>query len=193
MSRLSTTNAAAAAGTSLAYAYFADFDFVSGHLRLTSWDSDITWGGNTYISIGKLQSVPDIAETTDLVPQALQYTLTATDPGAPPLSTTLTEKYHNRSALLYVGWLDQQTLQLKDTPQLLHEGVMDTMPLESGRNSSSVSLVVESRLILWNVASGWMYTDDHQRQFSPSDNFLNLVNTLTNKVAKWGPGAATNR
>lgn len=189
MSRLSTTNTSAASGMIVPYALLVDFDFPSGHVLLTSWSSDIVWGGNTYKSLGRLVNVPEIAETSDLVPQAIQYTLSSQGSALPPLSTALTEKYHNRTAKLYVGWLDPDNLPaLRDTPYLLHEGLMDRMPLEADKNASTVYLSVESRLILWNKAAGWMYTDDHQRQLEPTgtDNFFNLVNSLANKVVKWG-------
>jgi hypothetical protein len=183
MSRLSTLNAAAVALPHVAYALFADFNFVSGHVRLTSYDQNFTFGGNTYQSLGQFCNFGDYPETADLTASALTFTLSGVDSGL--MSTVLTEKYHNRDAALYIGWLDS-TNTLVDTPYLMWEGFMDSMQIHSDELQSSISLVCETRLLLMGKAAGWMYTDVHQKQFKTGDSFFNLVASLANKVVNWG-------
>lgn len=183
MTRLSTANAAAVALPHVRYALFADLNFVSGHVRLTSYDQNFAFGGNTYTALGKLCNFGDYPETADLTASALTFTLDGVDSSL--LSTVLTEKYHNRDASLYIGWLDANNA-LVDTPYLMWEGFMDSMSIHSDAGVSSISLTCETRLLLMGKMAGWMYTDVHQKQFKPGDNFFNLVASLANKVINWG-------
>jgi len=100
----------------------------------------------------------------------------------------LTEKYHNRDAALYIGWLDSNNT-LIDTPYLMWEGFMDSMQIHSDEQSSSISLTCETRLLLMGKSAGWMYTDVHQKQFKAGDSFFNLVASLANKIVNWGSAA----
>lgn len=191
MSRLtSSANQAAVAAPHVPYILFADLDFVSGHVLLTSWDQNFTWGGNTYLSIGKFANLSDYPETADLTSASLTFTLSGTDPAL--MSTVLTEKYHNRNAKLYVGWLNAANA-LVDTPYLLWEGFMDSMQIHSDAGIASISLICETRLLLLGKVAGWMYTDVHQKQFKSGDGFFNLVASLANKTVSWGtaPAAST--
>lgn len=188
--RLSTNNAAATSAAHVPYALFAAFNFASGVVRVTSWDQDISWGGNTYQSIGKFAGFSDYEEGTDLTSASLTFTLSGVDSSL--MSTTLTEKYHNRDASMWIGWLDA-TNTLVDTPYLLWEGYMDSMQIHSDQGQSSISLVCESRLLLLAKAAGWTWSDVHQKQFFPGDNFFNLVASLVNKIVNWGsPSTVTS-
>jgi hypothetical protein len=179
----SSQNAAAAAGVHVPYGLFADFDFPSGHVRLTSCGRSYTFGGNTYEAVGKLASIGDISESGDLLPDGLNFGLSGFDNSI--LRTVLTEKYHGRSAVLYVGYMDNAG-NLVDTPHLLWEGRMDVMASHSEAGGASVNLACESRLVIWNVASGWLYTDEHQRVLGGiADAFLDKVSSIQNRVVKW--------
>jgi hypothetical protein len=187
--RLSTNNATATSAAHIPYALFAAFNFVSGMVRLTSWDQDITFGGNTYQSIGKFAGFSDFEEGTDLTSSSLTFTLSGVDSSI--MATALTEKYHNRDASMWVGWLDA-TNTLVDTPYLLWEGSMDSMPLSSDQSQASINLVCESRLLLLAKTAGWTYSDVHQKQFFTGDGIFNLVASLVNKIINWGaPSTAT--
>jgi len=186
--RLSSANQTATSAAHVPYALFAAFNFVSGMVRLTSWDQDITWGGNTFQSIGKFAGFSDYEEGTDLISASLTFTIAGVDSSI--LSTALTEKYHNRDASLWVGWLDQNN-NLVDTPYLLWEGFMDSMPLNSDQGQSSINLVCESRLLLLAKSAGWTYSDVHQKQFFTGDSFFSLVASLPNKVVTWGIASST--
>lgn len=190
MTRLSTLNAAAAAQPHVPYAMFVDFDFPSGHIRLSSWDQDFQIGGNNYQALGKFCNFGDYPETVDLTASALTFTLSGADSSL--MQTALTEKIHNRDAVFYVGYLDGNN-QLVDSPQLLWEGFMDTMPLHSEEGVSSISVTCETRLLLFGKTAGWNYSDVHQKQFFSADSIFNLVASLANKVANWGaPSPASN-
>jgi hypothetical protein len=182
MTRFSASeNEDAASGVHVAYVLFADFDFASGNVRLCTFSRDLTFGGFTYTAVGKLANIGPVRESADLSPDKLEFTL-AGDTAA--LALALTEQYHGRDAMLHIGFLDASD-QLVATPHLLWEGRMDTMGIRSQKNGSVISLVCENRLVLWNRASGWLLTDEHQEELAPGDRILDLVHTLMNKVVKW--------
>lgn len=187
MSRLSSNNTTATSAAHVPFVLFAAFNFVSGFVRLTSWDSDIAWGGNAFQSIGKFAGFSDYEETADLTSAALTFTLSGVD--ASLMSTVLTEKYHNRDVSMWVGWLDSNN-NLVDTPYLLWEGFMDSMQIHSDEGQAAISLICESRLLLLAKSAGWGYSDVHQKQFFVGDSFFNLVASLPNKVVDWGAPSA---
>lgn len=195
MTRFSSSlNAAAITQPIVPYVMFAEFDFVSGTIRVSSADKIYTWGGNSWTPLGELAGVDGPQEATDLSSQQLTFTLTGVDNGL--ITTTLGENYHNRSCSLSIGYLDPVSGQLVDTPELLWEGRMDTMTINTDANSSQIVLVAENRLVTWQQSSGWLYTQEHQRIFDSTDNFFDQVTSLSNKSVKWNdtpvyPGIGT--
>lgn len=185
MTRLTdSTNVTASQQPHVPYALFADFDFVSGHVYVSSWDRSFTFGGHTYLALGSLGGVDEVTESSGIQSDKLEFTLSGVDNSL--LTTVLSEKYHGRDATLYLGYLDATTSNLVTTPEILWEGLMDTMSIKTGTNTSSVRLVCENRLLLWNKKPGWMYTDEHQRMRDSTDLFFNQASTLGNKPVVWG-------
>lgn len=167
------------------YVMFADFDFASGHVRLNSAARSYSFGGNTYEAVGKLAGIGPVRESADLSPDKLEFTLSGVDNSL--IMTTLGENYHGRSATLYVGYLNADGGLVAD-PHLLWEGRMDVMAIRTEAGGSIISLSCENRLVLWNRAANWLYSHDHQRLLFPgqTDNFFDQVETLTDKIARWG-------
>jgi hypothetical protein len=183
-----TANADAVALPHVPYVLCADFDFASGHIRLNSYDRDFSFSGNTYTGLGQLVGIGPIKESADLSADKLDFSLSHVPNST--MSTTLTQTYHGRSASLYVGYLND-SLALVGTPHLLWEGRMDSLKVRSEEGGSIINLVCENRLMLWNKASGWLWTHEHQREFDPDDLIFDQVSSLVNKVAKWGEETVT--
>lgn len=165
------------------YVLLAEFDFASGFVRVNSADRSYTHQSNVYGALGVLGSIGPVKENGNLSPEKLEFQLSGVDNSL--LTTTLTEDYHGRDARLWVGYLNAETYALVTTPQIIWEGFMDVMSIRAEQNSSVISLVCENRLIRWNDASDWLYTQEHQRLFDATDDFFNKVATLGNKVVKW--------
>lgn len=179
----SSTNAAAVTQPHVPYVAFLELDFVSGTVYLSSADKQYTIGGSVYVPLGRFAAIGDLTESTDIASQTLTFTLAGVD--AAIMNTTLGEAYHNRNALLSVGYLDVNG-NLVDTPELIWEGVMDVMTLRADQNVSSITLDCENRLVLWSQASGWLFTQEHQRLIDSTDNFFDQVNSLSSKTVVWG-------
>lgn len=184
MTRLTDTdNSTAAEQPHVAYVLFGDFDFVSGHVRVSSWNKSFTFGGNTYDGLGGFVDVGDITEEGGTTSQKLEFTLSGIPDSV--VSIVLAEKYHGRAATLYLGFLDANE-QLVSNPEIIWEGLMDVMTLKCEQNSSLVSLVCENRLVRWKDKINLSYTDEHQRRIDATDEFFALVDTLANKSVIWG-------
>lgn len=178
-----TENADAVALPHVPYVLFVDLDFASGHVRLNSCDRSFTFGSNTYEAIGKLGGIGPVNESAALNPDKLEFTLAGVDNAL--ISTVITEKYHGRSATLYVGYCDEEWTLLAD-PEVLWEGRMDTMAVRAEQNGAAIKLVCENRLIIWNLASGWRYTNEHQQLLFSGDTFFDRLASLMNKILRWG-------
>jgi len=185
----SASNADAVELRHVDYILFVDFDFVSGHIRLNTSGTDIAFSGNTYLGLNPkaIIGIGAVKESADLSPDKLDFSLSNV-----PTSTmedTLAQTYHGRSATLYVGY--PQNSVLVDTPHMLWEGRMDKLLVRSEEGGSVINLVCENRLVLWNRASNWLYSHEHQREFDAVDLFFDQVSSLPNKVVKWGEETVT--
>jgi hypothetical protein len=180
----------AANQTHVPYVVFADLDFLSAHVRINSSDRAIEFGGNTYLGGGQLVGIGEVTESAALNPEKISLTLSGVDTSL--ISTVLNETYHGRSATLYVCYLGSDG-QLVGTPEMLWEGRMDTLGIQSEEGGSTIDLICESRLVLWNEATELLYTHEHHGLLTASapDDFFNRVVDLMDKVVKWGGAMVT--
>jgi hypothetical protein len=183
-------NEAAVVGFHVPYVLLADLDFQSGHVYVTSGDRAYTFGDNVYQPLGTLCAVGEVTESGVLNPEKLELTLSGVDTSL--MSVTLTEKYHGRSAILYVAYADKDWKLVAD-PEMLWEGRMDVMTIQSEANGSAISLVCENRLIMWNKSSDWLYTHEHQGLLTAltTDNFFDKITEIQDKIVKWGGTSVT--
>jgi len=182
MTRLSVENAAVANSVHFPYALLGYFDFAEGAVCANTSDRDYDFDGNTYRGLSEIVSISDIEENSDGTPAGLVFGLNGVDPTL--TEYVLAQDYHRRDVRLYLAFLTEQ-LQFAHTPYLLWEGYMDTMSTKSGRNTDTISLSAENRLIMFNRAKDWQYTDAHQRLFDSTDQIFDQVNGLANKVVMW--------
>jgi hypothetical protein len=178
-----TANATASALPHVAYVLFAEFDFASGFIRLNSGDRPYVNGGNTYQPFGSLASIGSVKENGELIPESLEFTLPGVDPAL--ITTALTENFVGRSVTLWVGLLDDD-LQLVTTPQILWQGLMDQMNIQREKDTATIQLICENRLVRWQKANGMLYTHEHQRLIDATDDILSFVALMVNRVLKWG-------
>jgi hypothetical protein len=184
MSRFAlTANADATALDHVPYVLLCDLNFASGVIRLNSADRSYTHAGNAYQPFGQLASIGSVKENGELVPESLEFVLPGVDGSL--ITTTLTENYVGRAVTLWVAYLDDN-LQFVATPQIIWEGLMDQMNIQRDEKKATIQLVCESRLIRWNRPAGWLYTHEHQRLIDSTDDFLNFVALMVNRVLKWG-------
>ena len=178
---LSALNAAAASERVVRPLLFAELDFASETLRLTTAPYDIGWGGNSWQGIGHFGGVEAVEEGVELQAYRLRLRLN----GIPTalISIALGEAYQGRAATLYLGFLNEGH-QLIDTPDRLFAGRMDAMTITAGE-TGSIALDVESRLADWERARIRRYNNADQQQRYPNDEGLEFAEQMAVKEIVW--------
>lgn len=163
----------------------AEFDFDGGTVYMWTGYGTLSWGGHSFLGAGNLCGVAPIAEVVDTSAKGTSFTLN----GIPSslLATALTENYQGRAAKLWLGALDSSNAIIAD-PYLIFGGRMDTMTIDDGGETGSISLTAENRLIDLNRSRERRYTDQDQRIDYPSDLGLQYVVGLQDKQIVWGAG-----
>src|SRR4051812_22419813 len=80
--------------------HFAKFEFDTGTVALSTYDSNITWNGDTYIGAGGIGAISQVEEDAELSRSTLEYQLR----GLPTdiVAIVLGEHYQGRPATLYL-------------------------------------------------------------------------------------------
>lgn len=161
-----------------------EMNFVSGFVRVWSGIGDLSWGGYTWGGLGNLGGISPLEETTDFRANGVQLQLS----GIPSayLAIALGEQYQGRSAKIYLGMLDSAGLLIGD-PVYLFNGKMDTMRIDEGGETSTISVQVESSAISLKVAKEWRYTHEDQQIEYPGDRGFEYVVGLQDKDITWKP------
>lgn len=165
--------------------YAVDMDFDSANLRIWTGVGNRTINGQTYQGTGSLLQIEGIEEVADL--SAKGTTLTLSGLSSTVLSMALTEDYQGREATIYWGVLGV------DNVVNVFSGYMDKMTIVDQGKSSSISLTVESKLIVLERANPRRYTHaSHQATIATegydnsSDTIFKWVTRLADKQVPWG-------
>lgn len=159
--------AAAARKSGVGLAIAVDFDFPSGHTRLSTWSGPLTIGGNEYVGMGALGSVATLRDGIGLDAQRRAYKLQLkTDNGASVPLASIPESElrasRGRAVAEYLCFIDVDSGQLIDEPEMPYEGLVSSAQRVSGA-TPSVQIVTVSRLIFLEKTDGWRWTDSHQQ------------------------------
>jgi hypothetical protein len=185
---LSATNEAAAQANVIAPVLFLDLGFDSGTVRVHSWTGSITWGGNTYSGVGQFGQVTPVEEDSELSRTPITLTLSGIPldgEDSELISAVLNEHYQGRTATLYLGYLDTDTLQLQDDPFILYRGRIDVPDIDDDE-TLTVSISVESRFAAWDRPNISRYNNADQQSRYPGDLGLQYVEQSTEKQIAWG-------
>ena len=157
-------------------------DFTSGMVRVHDGIGSISWGGNTYDGIGTLGGVESVDESVEVIARPLSLTLSGVDTSL--VSTAMTETYQNRTVTIYLGFLDEMTNTVVDTPEVSWEGRMNQMSISSSEGGAAIKLTCEHRLRReMRIAR---YTNEDQQLLFSGDRFFDLVTSIKGFVSKWG-------
>lgn len=161
-----------------------DADFPDGHVRLSSWIAPLQINGQQFLGVGKLLSLPQVSETTQLIADTRVYQLSGVDPATVPESEI--DNCFGRSFTEYLVWLDPDTRQIIGW-EINFEGLMDRVNRRDGA-SPIIELSVEHRFVILEETDGWYFTDEHQQQFFPGDHGLDQVRYNGAITITWGGG-----
>lgn len=107
-------------------AYFAQFDFVSGTVRVCNFNQTMTTLGFDWIGLGSLGNISPVEESAGLESSAMKFTLNVAQLSFKALAIGPVEDYRGQAAKLYMCPLTE-SYQLIDTPVLCWSGFMDSI------------------------------------------------------------------
>lgn len=181
---LSTANATAAEASVVRPYLLVDLDYASEPVRVTSLPFDITFDGDTYLGIGRLGSITEIGEGTEVKSYGAQLRMS----GIPLdyVQDVLAADGQGRAARIWLGFLDAGHVPVAD-PFKLFQGRIDVTDIDIGE-TIAVTVAVESRLVDWERARTRRFTDQDQKMSWPADRGLEFVQAVTDMELIWGRG-----
>lgn len=188
MSRnLPSAVATAIAGTVVRLAFFAEFQFASGTLRMWSGNGDKNWNSQTWTGGGDHVGISPIDESTDGA-SGMAFSLS----GVPNTlrALALADNYRGRFCKAWLAILDASD-NVVDAYQF-YAGRMDVMTIEAASATTSrITLQSENRLIDLFRARTSRYTNAEQERLSPGDTSLSRVAKIAERPLPWGVPAAS--
>jgi hypothetical protein len=161
--------------------FFAEFQFASGSVRLTSNQTDVSWNGFTWTG-GAAVSISELREVQGNESVGLTFDLAGVNSAY--ISLALTEFVKGRTATLWFAPLDAN-YQVIANPSVEFIGLIDSMPIIDGQQNATVRLQCESRAIEWKRVAQILYTNETQQLLFPGDNFFDFLPQLVEKQIVW--------
>lgn len=186
----SSANEAEADKERVALVVLVDFDFPSGHVRLCSGGRNISYGGNTYYATGPLGKISSPVENDRLVAERKTYQLAGAPVDPAVVSETDIDGSFGRDVVEYIAFVDVDTGELVDDPEVNYEGRIDQINRVDGA-SPVIEVNVEHRSVMLDQSSGQQYTHEHQQVYFPGDNGFDQVVGIVTKAVVWGGAVAS--
>jgi len=163
---------------------FVEALFETGTVRMWSGAGTFSWGGADWIGAGNLLGLGAITETQEVRATGLDLSLS----GIPSdmISLALSEPYQGRECRVFVGALDTNAHTLIADPYEAFRGYMDTMTMDEGAETATISVAVESRLIDLERPRERRYDVLDQQILWPNDKFFEYVSSIQNIEVIWG-------
>ncbi len=157
-------------------------EFDSGDVFLSSWTGDITYNGDVYTGSGALATIGPVDEDNDLTRNKIQIGLRSITNEI--VSIALREYVQGRPATIYMGYLNEDTMQLTGEPVII-TGTMDNWNFTIGKQPTII-LNVEDEFAILDKANTRRYTNADQQSRYPTDRFFEYVEQATAKDISWG-------
>lgn len=156
-----------------------------GTLRLASGDTDVTFGGNTYVADGTLGEAGAAEETTDLKPRTLKLTLSGARANLIAALRAGTWQYVRADG--WLGFLNANTGALVADPYPIAQDLRaSTASIVLDRGRATVTLEVEGRELALARDSAVLATHATQLRRYAGDTGLSLVAAIVDKKVQWG-------
>ena len=187
------------------FAFKMEFDTTT--LLLYTGLGTITIGSDTYTGVGSLLSFTDVEESADI--GAKKVTITLSGIPSTNLSLALTEPYQGREVSILFGIRNANVVYLIDengdfilteqgglidvtdstepnASSTLFVGYIDQMDITEGPETSSISVVLESKLLELERSRVLRYTSAIQKALYTGDKGFDFVDELQGQTFNWG-------
>lgn len=158
----------------------ADFDAGDGGTQYyCTAGASIAWNGFTWLGTGGLVSVEPLRETAAIESVGLRMTLS----GVPSslLSLALGSHVQGRLLTVWMGALDSSNA-LISSPLQVYAGRIDTLTIEDGEQTATITATVESEMAALMSAAVRRYTNEDQQRAYPGDKVFEYVPQMVEKV-----------
>ena len=177
--------------------YAVEIFFSTETVRVWTGFGDITvnstGGSQSYSGVGEILSISDVGESQDISAKGVNLTLS----GIPSnlLVHALSTPYQGRLCNIHLGFIDWSS-PANQSGILVFTGYMDTMAIDEGPETSTITTSIESRLIDLERPRNRRYTSESQKQRNTSalptnttgDLAFDFVESLQNQRLQWGGG-----
>lgn len=143
----------------------------------------LTWNSNDYIGVGNLAGIGVIQETTEVRANGIQLSLSGIP--ADMISEALSYCRQGLPVQLWLGVLNSSGGVIAD-PATAFIGRMDTVSIDEGADTATITISVEGRLIDLQRPRIRRYTDDDQQRTSPGDKGFQYVPMVQDWNGPWG-------
>lgn len=163
--------------------YLFQGEFVSGTVRAWNGIGNLSWNSQTWGGLGSFLSFSSIEETSDV--KAAGMTVSLNGMLSANISLALSDCRQGYSGKIYLGFFDTSNAIIS-SPYLIFSGRLDTVSIDEGPDTSTVTLNYESRLIDLQRTREIRYTDQEQQRMFSGDLGLEFVADLQDKTLTWG-------
>lgn len=164
--------------------FLIDADFSLGHIRFWSGVGPLTWNSVVFTGSGDLINMSAAKESSGLVANGISVSLS----GIPSslIATALVDfpNSQGRSFTCYFGFLTSAGVPIVD-PFVLWAGRMDTMVIDEGVETATITVNCESRAIAFRRSNVFRLTNEQQQLSYPGDRGLEFVAGLQEFEALW--------
>jgi hypothetical protein len=162
--------------------YAVEMLFDAGPVRLWTGYGNRSLVENSYIGAGTLLNIQGLGEVADL--SAKSITISLSGVAASLVSLALQEPYQRRVCRVYFGAVD-----VADVVEVF-SGQLNTMSIEDSGETSTISVLVDSKLVELERASNRRYTSENQKSRFAGDTFLDYVSAIQDAEIVWGRKSA---
>lgn len=159
--------------------FFAvELDLDTDPIRLWTGYGDKTINGDTYLGAGDLLVVSGLEEVNDL--SAREVTITLNGLNEELVTLAFDTPIQNRPVRVYWG-----INGVTDAVEVF-TGRANTIPIEDSGESSTITLGVDSKLVILERSSKRRYTQESHKTRYSGDSFFSYVTLLQDKSVVWG-------
>lgn len=165
-------------------AYFVEFHFASGIVRVSNFNVAYQWGGHTWGGLGELGAIDQVQESEAVESRPLNFTLNAVNSALLAEGLGPVEDYRGRDAKMYFCPVDEN-YALVNTPELCWRGIMDTVTFGVEGDQGSIMLKCETSTNGLKRQAAIRVNAAQQKKKYPTDTGLDYLTDLIANPQLW--------
>lgn len=157
--------------------------FSSLILRYWTGEYSLSWNGYTWLGNGKFLGNSSLRDTTDLIGSG--FTVQLSGLSNELIQLALTEARQTNIGTLWIGFFNVET---GEPIQILRKarGYLDAIRIKEGKDSSTIYINFESRLVKINSSREFRYSNELQQADYPGDKGFEYIEQLNGVRIFWG-------